>query len=200
MEGHSLPVPLLIGGNAQETGGPEPAEKLRELIRKTYGTLADRALALYGLASEAEGQTDPLYGPAGRQWFTDVEFRCPAVAEAMWSAAAGNVTYQYEFEEPPPGRPVTSHASELNFLFGTWPPDAHLSPADEKVSDQMRAYWVNFARTGDPNGEGLPTWPKYTPDKQAYVAFTANGVAVKTEMRRGFCGVFIESWKGQAAK
>jgi len=197
MRGGSLPVPLLIGSNAQETGGPEAAQKLRERTRETYGGRADRALALYGLAGEGEGQTDPLYGPAGRQWFTDVEFRCPAVAEALWHAAAGNVIYQYEFEQPPPGQPSTAHASELNFLFGTWPPGVHLSAADEKVSDQMRAYWANFARTGDPNGEGLPLWPKYSPDKQAYLAFTAEGAAAKAEVRRGFCELFIENWKAR---
>jgi len=214
VQGRSMPVPLLLGSNAQETGGPEMAEKLRDRIRDTYGLhgrqsapgpgipppVADRALALYGLSGDGEGQTDPLYGPAGRQWFTDVEFRCPAVAEALWHAAAGNVTYQYEFEQPPPGQPTTAHASELNFLFGTWPPGVHLSAADEKVSDQMRGYWANFARTGDPNGEGLPVWPKYSVDKQAYLAFTASGAAEKAEIRRGFCELFIENWKARRDK
>ena len=200
MEGHSLPVPLLIGSNAQETGGPQEAVKLRDWIREVYGARADRALALYGLAGEGEGQTDPLYGPAGRQWSTDLEFRCPSAAEAIWHAAAGNLTYQYEFEQPPPGQPATAHASELNFLFGTWPPGVKLTPIDEKTSDQMRAYWTNFARTGDPNGEGLPVWPKYSADKQAYQAFTAAGAAAKSEMRRGFCELFIENWKARPAK
>jgi para-nitrobenzyl esterase len=195
MHGRSMAVPLLIGSNAQETGGPGEAQKLRDWIRETYGARADRALALYGLAGDGAGQTDPLYGPAGRQWSTDLEFRCPAVAEALWHAASGNVTYQYEFEQPPPGQPVTAHASELNFLFGTWPPGVHLTAAEEKVSDQMRAYWANFARTGDPNGTGLPVWPKYSVDKQAYLAFTGAGAAAKAEMRRGFCELFIENWK-----
>jgi para-nitrobenzyl esterase len=200
LEGHSLPVPLLIGSNAQETGGPAAAEKLRGWIREITGPRAARALALYGLAGDGEGQTDPLYGPVGRQWSTDLEFRCPAVAEAIWHGAAGNVTYQYEFEQPPPGQPSTSHASELNFLFGTWPPGTKLAPADEKVSDQMRGYWANFARTGDPNGPGLPVWPKYSADKQAYLAFTAAGAAAKSEMRRGFCELFIDNWKARREK
>jgi para-nitrobenzyl esterase len=198
MEGHSLPVPLIIGTNAQETGGPQPAAELRERIRKTYGTLADRALALYGLAGDGEGETDPLYGPPGRQWFTDTEFRCPSAAETLWQAAAGNPTYQYEFEQPPPGQPATSHASELNFLFGTWPENVQLTPNDEKVSDQMRSYWANFARTGDPNGERLPAWPKFTVETQPYLAFTAQGAAAKSGMRRKFCELFIEHWKARA--
>jgi carboxylesterase type B len=99
-----------------------------------------------------------------------------------------------------PGQPTTAHASELNFLFGTWPPGVHLSAADEKVSDQMRGHWVNFARTGDPNGPGLPVWPKYSVDKQAYLAFTAAGAAEKAKMRRGFCELFIEDWKARGAR
>ncbi len=35
---------------------------------------------------------------------------------------------------------------------------------DRKLSDQMMGYWTNFAKTGDPNGPGLPTWPSYSKD------------------------------------
>jgi para-nitrobenzyl esterase len=200
MQGRSLPVPLIIGTNAQETGGPQPAAELRERIRKTYGNLANQALALYGLAGDGEGQTDPLYGPPGRQWFTDFEFRCPSAAQTLWHAEAGNPTYEYEFEHPQPGQPAQSHAGELPFLFGTWPENVHLSPIDEQISEQMRSYWANFVRTGDPNGEGLPIWPRFEPDSQKHLAFTDNGAAAKPDTRRKFCEVFIEYWKARSAK
>ena len=37
-------------------------------------------------------------------------------------------------------------------------------PADYEVSKAMQAYWVNFIKTGNPNGSGLPNWPDYRPD------------------------------------
>jgi para-nitrobenzyl esterase len=194
-EGRSARVPMITGSNVQETGGNTPAEGLREAIRKTYGDLAERAIALYGLAGTGEGTPDPLYGVPGRQWTTDIEFRCPSAAQAAAHAAAVNVTYEYEFERPLPGQRATAHASELNFVYGTWGENVTLAPEDQKVSEQIQAYWANFARTGDPNGPGLPVWSKFTLDSQMYMAFTDSGATAKADMRRKFCEIYIQSIK-----
>src|ERR1035441_4456457 len=107
--GESLPAPLLIGSTAQEIGGNEPAAKVRSAIQEAYGGLADRALALYGLAGTGEGKPDTLYGGPGVQWPTDVVFRCPVVAEAVAHAAAGPPTYQYGFDHAAPDRHGNQH-------------------------------------------------------------------------------------------
>lgn len=192
-EGLQARVPMITGSNAQETGGDMPAERLREAIQKAYGNLADRALKLYG-------SPDLLYGVPGRQWTTDLEFRCPSAAQALAHAAAGNVTYEYEFERPLPGQTATFHSSELNFVFGTWGENVKLAPEDRKLSEQVQAYWANFARSGDPNGEGLPAWPKFTVKSQDYMAFTDNGAVAKAGMRREFCEVYIEDLKARTGK
>lgn len=44
-------------------------------------------------------------------------------------------------------------------------------PEDLAASDLMGRYWTNFAKTGDPNGEGLPRWPAFDEDEQQVMVF-----------------------------
>jgi para-nitrobenzyl esterase len=55
------------------------------------------------------------------------------------------------------------HSDDIEYIFGTLAtrPGAVWRPEDWKLSDQMMDYWTNFAKKGDPNGPGLPEWPKY---------------------------------------
>jgi para-nitrobenzyl esterase len=123
--------------------------------------------------------TDAVYGSPEARWSTDREFRCPSQHEAIAHARVAP-TYLYEFQHPQPGHPFTWHNAELDFLWGRWP--------DDTTANAMRHYWVNFARTGDPNGPGLPPWPRLTADAQPYMAFTNDGPVVRAAPpRRAVC-------------
>jgi para-nitrobenzyl esterase len=181
-------VALLLGNNAREPmpGNPPPVD-LTSAIGAAYGPLAGRAQALY------KGGKDALYGTPADQWATDTSFRCSAVAQLMWHAAAGNQAFEYEFARVPPGSETmeSHHGLELFYVFGTF--DRQTRPAvDAQISDTMQQYWTNFAKTGDPNGGQLPVWPKFNVSSRAYIQFTEAGPIGREGLRRLFCDLFIE--------
>jgi para-nitrobenzyl esterase len=198
-------VALLLGNNSRERipGRPPPTD-LKKAIDETYGPLSVRGWPLYAAATN-----DPVYGTPAEQWATDTSFRCSAVAQLMWHAAAGNAAYEFEFARVPAGREAlgATHASELSYVFGLdrgivlpGPPSraspvAPASAVDAQVSEVMQRYWTNFAKSGNPNSDSLPAWPKFDPSSRAYTQFTDAGPIAKEGLRRPYCDLFIENVK-----
>jgi para-nitrobenzyl esterase len=198
-EGKQNSMDLLIGSNSREIGRPffPMNGDLEKSIRDQYGPLTERARKVYGLADGNTPAPHPAYGDAMAQWATDNQFRCSAVAELLWHADAKHVGYQYEFARVAPGREAAgaTHAAELPYVFGTL--RGAYNDIDRKVSTEMQAYWTNFAKSGNPNGGGLPPWPRFDSKTRGYVEFTADGPIARQGLRREACDLFTENLKRQ---
>lgn len=73
---------------------------------------------------------------------------------------------------PPPFGATTFHGSDIAYVFGTLAArKQEHKEFDYEMSRAMVKYWVNFAKTGDPNGEDLPQWPTYTEESPLTMHF-----------------------------
>jgi len=190
-------VPLIIGSNAIEFPAEGSPDALRRTIRGVFGDLAPRAIEMYGLGEgAAPAPADPVYGDAADQLGSDL-FRCPAVIQGEWHATAGNPVWEYQFDRAIPPRPKVAHSGDLPYVFGNLYTEGSqgggFQDADRRLSATIQAYWTNFARTGDPNGPGLPEWPGYDGKGRRYLDFTtAAAVEPGRDQRGPFCDLFRE--------
>jgi para-nitrobenzyl esterase len=151
------------------------AARFEQLVRGGFGTQADAILAAYPHATDAEAvkSTKDLFRESTFAWHT--------WAWAMLQTEKGKgKAFVYYFDHRTPRTPNgANHGDEMAYVFKNLPapvfgapgPPPPIRPEDTKISDLMSSYWVNFAKTGDPNGPGLPAWPAFTPSAQNAMVF-----------------------------
>ena len=99
----------------------------------------------------------------------------PARLTAGSAAAAGNKAWVFHFSRVPASKLAKAggahHGVDLAYVFGNLDEPGAYSDVDAALSRMLMGYWVNFARSGNPNGPGLPLWPAFTKDVEAYMTF-----------------------------
>jgi para-nitrobenzyl esterase len=178
----SADIPLMIGTNKDETtlfllGDPKFGSNTEEdLARRAKAAAGDKADALVDLFRQLHPDNSPSH------LISDVQ-----TAVGMWSGsitlaerkAAQNAApvfmYQLTWETPVArGKLKSPHALEIPLVFDNVEKARNFVGRGEEpqvLADQMSAAWLAFARTGDPNADGVPSWPPYDAQRRATMMF-----------------------------
>jgi para-nitrobenzyl esterase len=193
-QGKQAHVPLLAGWNQDEgtddvvgTSEKMTLEKFKNLAQEQFGSQSDEFLRAYSANNDAEALR------AAEDFAGD---RFIAYSTWAWLEAqvkTGDVpVYRYRFDFGSPGDPFhpkeigAFHSDDIEYVFGTlnsrkgavWRQD------DYKLSGLIQSYWTNFAKTGDPNGPGLPHWPIYNAPDNWQVMHLAPEAAATPDRHR----------------
>jgi len=200
-------VDLLVGLNGREMSAFRPAvapkdknagenpgvraavSKLADTVRPLYGNWTSPAVAMYLTETIFRGEV------AIDQAMNDMAAACPIGSMASLLTAAGHKVYVYRFDRTIPGKGEAAlgsfHSLELAYVFHAFHDPAwdwlHFEDGDLKLSNTIEDYWTNFAKNGDPNGDGQPVWQPWNNGREPYIDFLNPGV---TDLHSGFSPPF----------
>lgn len=170
-EGREMKIPILLGGNSNEASlwpTADPAARLTKL-----------------------GPLPPEYNPDGsydakrinNMMVTDYFMGEQDREMARWHTRNGAPTYRYYFSYLSPDRRTPEsfgvpHGGEIGYVFGR----NTANPDDAAMTAAVQAYWVAFAKTGDPGNAGGPAWPKYDLAHEPVMDFSSDGPVVRDHL------------------
>ncbi|MDR1593084.1 MAG: carboxylesterase family protein [Prevotellaceae bacterium] len=169
-EGRHNDVSLISGWNADDgvSFGSVNSEMFKQRIKMQYGENADRFLEVFPANTDEEAaQSQKLLSSITFGWNNYTWAK-------LQSETGKHSAYLYYFKRVPPGEPNYGafHSAEFAYALHTlhkW--DRPFTDVDYRLEDLMSSYWVNFAATGNPNGEGLPLWSAFNNDNPQIIEF-----------------------------
>jgi para-nitrobenzyl esterase len=164
--GKQINVPVLLGSNANERGNypqPKDLQEYRQFTERQYPQAVEDTMNVFPARSDEDATNTYLIRQRDAM----------AAGMHIWAkrmSATGTPAYLYFFNRKPPARsgetPLGAvHTAEIVYFRNMLDTvDRPWTSADRTLADVMSSYLANFATTGDPNRDGRPTWPRYTPD------------------------------------
>ncbi|MDE1987693.1 MAG: carboxylesterase family protein [Alphaproteobacteria bacterium] len=199
-KGEIAKVPYLTGWNSNEASLMRFIGFTPEAMIAALGPREAEVRALYeqnGTLNDEE---------FGEKLFDDQVFGAGAQGLADFVAARGAPSYVYHFayiaENFRSRFKGVDHAGEIPYVFGTRGLDlgffvnlltGGISADDQKVIDKVQDYWTNFAKTGDPNGAGLPSWPAFKPDNETMV-FDNDSIEARSNFHAPKTAIGFAAW------